>query len=660
MVEQVMSDNSVPDNSVPDTALSDTALSDTAATEMGVAAQVDTTPADGAWQLFKRGIEQSPELRTGLVSTIVMGLAVAVGRIAIPVLIQRTIDGAITTDADGSAVVDMGQVVRFSLIAVMVVLVSAVVTIVARRRMIVNAEAAIYGLRTRAFAHVHRLSLADHVDSSSGTFLTRVTSDVQAISRFCEWGLLTWTVGPMVILGVFVVMALYSWQLAILVFVAFLPTVPFMQWVQKKQLIAYDRLRASVAFMVGRANEAIIGASTVRAYGVGDRAESRVREATDERYRAGIRRNKYMAMVFSTGDFFGSLALAAAFAVGVWQRDNWGLSGGTLIAVLFLITLLNEPTGELGETTDRTQEAIAGWRKILELLDMPVDIVEPETGRDLPRQALSITATNVDFSYRTGPKVLCDVSVHIPAGTNVAVVGETGSGKTTFAKLLCRLADPNSGRLELGGIPLDEVAPQSRLASVRMVPQDGFLFDTTLRENLRLGRIGATNADITAAVKSLDLGAWVGRLPNGLDTEVGARGGYLSVGERQLVALIRAALADPGLLILDEATSSVDPETDRALTDTIARLSTGRTVVSIAHRLATAEAADLIVVFDKGAIVEMGPHAELVGEGGIYGRLHEAWVGNTQRLTSHLRLARPPANSDANHQLAGYRFPHDL
>ena len=467
-------------------------------------------------------------------------------------------------------------------------------------------------------------------------FLTRVTSDVQAISRFCEWGLLTWTVGPMVIGGVFLVMAIYSWQLAILVFLTFLPTVPFMKWVQKRQLVAYDRLRGSVSFMVGRANEAITGAGTVRAYGVGERAEERIREGTAERYRAGIRRNRFMAMVFSTGDFFGSLALAVAFAVGVWQRDNWGLSGGTLIAVLFLITLLNEPTGELGETTDRTQEAIAGWRKILELLDMPVDIVEPEVGETLPSQALSIQVQDVEFSYRTGPPVLRSVSIDIAAGTNVAVVGETGSGKTTFAKLLCRLADPTSGTISLGGVRLDQVAPASRLASVRMVPQDGFLFNTTLRTNLRRGRDDATDEDIEAAVTSLELEQWVKGLPNGLDTAVGSRGGFLSVGERQLVALIRAALADPGLLILDEATSSVDPETDRALTDTIARLSAGRTVVSIAHRLATAEAADLVVVFDEGEIVEVGTHTELVDAGGVYGRLHEAWVGNTQRQANAL------------------------
>jgi putative ABC transport system ATP-binding protein len=585
----------------------------------------------GAWKLFRRGIEESPELRTGLAATIVMGLAVAAGRLVIPIVIQRTIDQAISTSPDGSTAVDMDKVVTFALIALVIVLASAVIAVLARRRMIVNAEAAIYGLRTRAFAHVHKLSLADHVESSSGAFLTRVTSDVQAISRFCEFGLLTWTVGPMVLLGVFFVMALYSWQLALLVFITFLPTLPFMKWVQGKQLVAYDRLRSSVSFMVGRANEAIIGAGTVRAYGVGERAESRVREATDQRYMAGIRRNKYMAMVFSTGDFFGSLALAGAFAVGVWQRDNWGISGGTLVAVLFLITLLNEPIGELGETTDRTQEAIAGWRKILELLDTRVDIIEPDAGHELPREALSITAVNVNFRYRTGPLVLRDVSLQIPAGTNVAVVGETGSGKTTFAKLLCRLADPISGHIELGGVRLDQVSPESRLGSVRMVPQDGFLFNTTLRENLRLGRLGASDADIGAAVSTLALDRWVAGLPDGLDTEVGARGGYLSVGERQLVALIRAALANPGLLILDEATSSVDPETDRALTDTIARLSSGRTVVSIAHRLATAEAADLIVVFDKGEIVEVGRHHELVDAGGIYGRLHQAWVGNTRR-----------------------------
>ena len=528
-------------------------------------------PSLGAWKLFRRGVEESPELRTGLISTIIMGLAVAVGRIVIPVVIQRTIDQAISTDASGSVLVDMGQVVTFALIAIAIVLGSTVVAIIARRRMIVNAEAAIYGLRTRAFGHVHKLSLADHVDSSSGTFLTRVTSDVQAISRFCEWGLLTWTVGPMVILGVFVVMALYSWQLALIVFIAFMPTVPFMKWVQGKQLVAYDKLRASVAFMVGRANEAIIGAGTVRAYGVGERAESRVREATDQRYTAGIRRNKFMAMVFSTGDFFGSLALAAAFAIGIWQRDNWGLSGGTLVAVLFLITLLNEPIGELGETTDRTQEAIAGWRKILELLDMPVDVIESDAGNELPREALSITATNVDFSYR-----------HRTAGVAQRLAAhprfhQRGRGRRKPVQARPHLRNscavsriPPMVLLSWVAYGLIRCRRSRALRRFVWCPRMASCSTRRCERTSVWCRVGATDADIEAAVVTLELDGWVAGLPDGLDTEVGARGDYLSVGERQLVRPDQGCSGDPGLLVLDEATSSVDPETDRALTETIA------------------------------------------------------------------------------------------
>ncbi len=587
----------------------------------------------GAWAVFRRGVAASPELRPGLVMTVIMGLAVALGRLSIPIALQRAIDDGITTTDSGTDV-DLGQVVTFVLIAVVVVLVSAAIAAWAQRRLVHTAEAVIYGLRTRAFDHVHRLSLADHVDTSRGIFLARVTSDVEALARFVQWGLLSWTIGPAVILGVLAVLAWYSWQLALIVFLAFVPTVPVLRWIQVRQLAAYDEVRASVADLLGEANEAITGAATIRAYDVGDRSASRIGRAAERRYRAGLRRNRYMAAVFSIGDLFGSIALAAAFAFGMWQRDRLGLSGGELVAVLFLITLLNEPVGELGETTDQTQEAIAGWRKVLDLLDAPIDVAESEAGATLPDGPLSIDAEGLEFSYRTGGRVLHGVDVSIPAGTSVAVVGETGSGKTTFAKLLCRLADPTSGTIRLGGVDLSSVAPASRLRAVRMVPQDGFLFDTTLRANLRFGRDDATDADLEAAVDRLDLRDWVDGLPDGLDSPVGPRGQHLSVGERQLVALIRAALADPGLLILDEATSAVDPETDAALTRTLRRLAAGRTVVSIAHRLATAEASDLVVVFDAGRIAEVGPHHELAVAGGPYQRLHEAWVGNTTSSSS--------------------------
>jgi putative ABC transport system ATP-binding protein len=225
---------------------------------------------------------------------------------------------------------------------------------------------------------------------------------------------------------------------------------------------------------------------------------------------------------------------------------------------------------------------------------------------------------------------LRDIDATVPAGANVAVVGETGSGKTTFAKLLCRLADPTDGRILIGGVDLREVAPVSRHAAIRMVPQDGFLFDTTVRENVRMGHAGASDRDVEDAFRALGLDRWVARLADGLDTEVGERGENLSVGERQLIALARAQVADPGLLILDEATSSVDPETERALSIALVRLAEGRTIVSVAHRLSTAEAADIVLVFDRGEIVERGRHDELVAAGGRYAALYASWLGNTR------------------------------
>ena len=264
------------------------------------------------------------------------------------------------------------------------------------------------------------------------------------------------------------------------------------------------------------------------------------------------------------------------------------------------------------------------------MLDVPVEVVESSEGTAPTAGPLEVELEGIGFSYRTGPPVLCDVSFTIPAESVVAVVGETGSGKTTCARLLTRLADPTEGVVRVGGVDLREVDPDARRAAIRMVPQDGFLFDVSIRDNIAYGREGTTANEVERAIDVLGLRGWIETLPDGLETVVGERGGRLSVGERQLVALARAQVADPGLLVLDEATSAVDPETEEALAAALDRLAGGRTMISIAHRLSTAERADLVIVFDKGRVAQMGPHEELVAVPGIYRTLYESWLGNTR------------------------------
>lgn len=575
--------------------------------------------------VIRRGLQVTPEITDGIGLSALLGIALAAGRIAVPVVIQQAIDRGGLSSGD----VNVDVVVQLGLLGIAAVLISESVGIIVMRRLIIRAEAALCRLRVIAFDHVHKMSLQDHNEKSTGVLVSRVTSDVDALTRFADWGLFTWLSQPIVVLGIFVAMGFYSWPLAILGAVCFLPVVWALRWVRERMTAAHDARRSAVGDLLGAFTETINGAEVIRAYRAEDVMSDRLEAVSEHRYRSGIRANIYMSGVYVVGDIFSTVMMMVLLIVGVTQRSALGLTAGELIAILSLAALVQSPVAELGESINNAQQAVAGWRKVLGLLDHPIEVVEPSVGETLPDGALSVGTTALSFAYHDGGRVLREVTVDIPAGARVAVVGATGSGKSTFARMLCRLADPQSGTVQIGGLALDRVSADSRRRSIRFVPQDGFLFDTTIRENIRNGRVGATDHDVDAAVELLGLGSWVSGLANGIDTEVGERGALLSVGERQLVSFARAAVADPGLLILDEATSSVDPQTDIQLTRAIEQLSTGRTVISIAHRLSTAEAADVVLVFDDGELVEQGPHGALVTEGGVYARLHEAWTSST-------------------------------
>ncbi|MDQ0426873.1 ABC-type multidrug transport system fused ATPase/permease subunit [Cellulomonas iranensis] len=589
----------------------------------------------GVLATLRRGVQVSPEMLDGLTLTLGLAVVAAVARVLVPISVQQTVDTAVL-GADG---VDAARAATLVGLAAVGLAVGAACSALVNVRLFRSSESGLLTLRTRAFRHVHDLSVLTQSTERRGSLVSRVTSDVDTISMFVQWGGIMLLVSVLQIVVATVLMAVYSWQLTLLVWACFVPLVLVLPRMQRGVNRRYSEVRERYGAMLGAVSEAVVGAETIRAYGVAERTQRRIDAAVAATRRAMVRAQNLVAVVFSSGVLVANLVLAVVVVAGTWLGVAGELSVGRVLAFLFLVQLFTGPVQMATEILNELQNAVAGWRRVLGVLETPVDV--PDPGPDAvpsPRGPATLSFEGVGYAYPGGPPVLQDVDLRIAAGTSVAVVGATGSGKTTLAKLVARFMDPTTGAVRLDGVDLREIASQDLRRRVVLVPQEGFLFDGTLAQNVAYGLRQDADPDadprvaarVQEAVDVLGLDAWVAELPGGLATPVGQRGELLSAGERQLVALARASLADGDLLLLDEATSAVDPVAEVRIARALRELSRGRTTLTIAHRLSTAEAADLVVVVHAGRVVEVGTHTDLVARGGHYASMHAAWVAQTR------------------------------
>ncbi len=580
-----------------------------------------------------------PEFRIGWKGTLGLALVGALGRLVVPLLIRMAIDKGLRAND-----------VRLSYVGALCAAgaVGLAVTSFASRQSIVRlgstSERGLAVLRGRIVGRILGLSLQQHGDLPRGVLVARATSDVETLSEFFSWAAIAWITNAVVMAVVGVAMFLLDWKLALVAVIMSAVIIPFMTVMQRRLRAAHAEVREHVGSYLGQVAELVSAAPLIRAY----RAEAAVSGSTiaasERRRRASVRAGAQSA-VLGVGNQFVEVAIVVTIiVVGLSRTGSSALSAGTLIGFVFLVSRFLEPLGELTEVVDQTQRAIAGIDRILDLLDLPADLAEPRTAHPLPANGLTIDFEAVSFRYPvrradddeaaavTVPGALHatfalhDLTMHVDAAATVAIVGATGSGKSTVARLIARTLDPTSGTVRIGGVPLIDVASADLRRRVQLVPQEPFLFDTTIGANVALADPSLNANAIAAIFDELGIGDWLRSLPLGLDTEVGERGALLSAGERQLVVLARTRAANPDVLVLDEATSSVDATTEARLAETIVHLASGRTTVVIAHRLTTAARADRVIVMRDGDIVEDGPPADLAGrEGGEYARLWTAW-----------------------------------
>jgi ATP-binding cassette subfamily B protein len=487
-------------------------------------------------------------------------------------------------------------------------------------------ERILVDLRNTLFRHLQRLSLGYYERNRAGVIISRLTNDVEALDQLVTDGVTTLVQSTLFLVGTSVILFLLDWRLALATLtvmpVMFVATALFRIYSSR----AYRAVRERLGLVTATLAEDIGGMRVIQAFRR-ERTNDRIFREVNAHYREANQQTVVLnGLYFPFVDFLSAVATAIVLGYGGYLAFSGSLSQGTLLAFVLYLSNFFYPVQQLSQLYNTFLSAVAALDKIMDVMEEEPEVRDKPGARNLEQIKGDVGFEKVRFGYGDGPEVLHGIDLDVPAGTTVALVGHTGAGKSTIAKLLARFYDPRDGRITIDGVDLRDVTQASLRRQLGVVPQEGFLFAGTVRDNIAFGRPDADPADVAAAAKAVGAHEFILALEDGYETELQERGTRLSLGQRQLVAFARALLADPRILILDEATSSVDIGTERRIESALRKLLADRTAFVIAHRLSTIRDADLIVVLEHGQVIEQGTHDELMAKRGLYTSLYGDWA----------------------------------
>jgi ATP-binding cassette, subfamily B, bacterial len=544
-------------------------------------------------------------------------------RLSVPLLVQRGIDKGIPPIVDGGSSRELLVIVG-ALCGVVLVQATSRMFFLKRSGRI--GQNVLLELRRRIFRHFQRLDVAFHDRYTSGRVVARSTNDVEAIQDMLQTGFDGLITAVLTLLGTSVLLIVLDVKLGLLCLGAFPVLVLLVWWFRRESSKTYKKVRESAALVIVQFVETMTGIKAVQAYRREPRNQEIFEDVADEYKSINERAFKLLAIFMPGVRLVGNITTGLVLIYGGYRVLHGEMTIGTLTAFLLYLRIFFEPMQEISQFFNTFQSAAAALEKIAGVLSTQPGIRDPEHPVELPTVKGAVGFHDVEFSYVSGRPVLPGLNLDVPAGQTVALVGTTGAGKTTIAKLIARFYDPTAGSVTLDGVDLRDVAQAELRRHVVMVTQENFMFEGTVADNIRFGRPDATDAEVRAAATAVGADRFISSLVEGYDTDVAKRGGRLSAGQRQLIAFARAFLADPAVVILDEATSSLDVPSERLVQRALATVLADRTALVIAHRLSTVQIADRVLVLDHGRIVEDGPPDELIRSDGRYAALHRAWV----------------------------------